>query len=374
MLQRIYIFALTILVAFLLQDNTQADCNGVSPIDGENWIINELTHCWDETIDVKNVEILDGGMRLENVTLVAHGKITINHPTIWEESTITHNSSSNEDNILLQSKLTIKGTNLTINAPEGVFAGSDVEGIALGEGSKLIVTDVDDDPLSKHDVSTISSMNWNSSDPFYGGLEFFSYGSDNGVILKNSVFHHLIQIKNDGNDVIISNNTFYNCSKIQQATGDNLLFENNSIFNITTDVGMRYWGNNGTIQNNLFDGDGAEPHGTYGAVHIIGDNNTVRFNHFLNMTRSGNVLGTYGESSEISIYDNYFEDISYNAIATYANNNKNYIISNNTIINVSTGIRASGENLTIDHNLVEDCGRTDSVGYVGGCITVAGGS
>ena len=90
---------------------------------------------------IKDVEILDGGMRLENVTLVAHGKITINHPTTWEESTITHNSSSNEDNILLQSQLTIKGTNLTINAPEGVWTGSGIEGIELGDDSKLIITD-----------------------------------------------------------------------------------------------------------------------------------------------------------------------------------------------------------------------------------------
>ena len=38
------------------------------------------------------------------------------------------------------------------------------------------------------------------------------------------------------------------------------------------------------------------------------------------------------------------------------------------------GIRASGENLTIFGNVVQDCGRTESAGYVGGCITVAGGS
>jgi len=373
MLQRIYLFAFTFLVAFLLQDNSQADCNGVSPVEGENWIINELTHCWDETIDVKDVEILDGGMRLENVTLVAHGKITINHPTTWEESTITHNSSSNEDNILLQSQLTIKGTNLTINAPEGVWTGSGIEGIQLGDNSKLIITDVDNNPLTKYDVSTISSMNWNSSDPYNGGLEFYSFGNDDGVTLKNSVFHHIFQIKNNGDNVKITNNTFYNCSTIQQAYGDNLLFENNLIHNITNDVSIRYSGNNGTIQNNSFKNDGADPHGSYGAVHIIGNNNTIRHNEFLNMSRLGNVVGTYGEATNISIYNNNFENILYNAIAVYAGNNKNYIISNNTFNNVSTGIRASGENLTISNNLVEDCGRTDSVGYVGGCITVAGG-
>ena len=185
-------------------------------------------------------------MRLENVTLLAHGKITINHPTSWEKSTIIHNSRSNDDHILLQSQLTIKGTNLTINAPEGVYSGSDVEGIALGDNSKLIITDMDNNPLTHNDVSTISSMNWNSSDPYNGGLEFFSYGNDNGVIPKNSIFHHLIQIKNHGDDVVISNNTFFNCSKIQQAW-KLPIFENNRIYNVTNDVAVRYWGNNGSF-------------------------------------------------------------------------------------------------------------------------------
>ena len=60
-----------------------------------------------------------------------------------------------------------------INAPEGVYAGSDVEGIRLDLGSKLIIIDVDDNPLTDYDVSTVSSMNWNISDPFNGGLKYF---------------------------------------------------------------------------------------------------------------------------------------------------------------------------------------------------------
>ena len=136
-LQLLLIFALCLIV---IPETVEGECNGITPIDGEDWIIDELTHCWDESFEINDIEIVEGGMRLENVTLLAHGKITINHPTIWEQSTIIHNSSSNEEHILLQSQLTIKGTNLTINAPEGVFAGSGIEGIALGEGSKLIVT------------------------------------------------------------------------------------------------------------------------------------------------------------------------------------------------------------------------------------------
>ena len=149
----------------IIPETVEGECNGVEPTDGEDWIIDELTHCWDQEIDVHDIEVNNGGLRLENVTLISHGKITIKHPTIWEKSTIIHNSSSNEDTILLESQLTVKGTNLTINAPEGVYAGSDIEGIRLDLGSKLIITDVDDNPLTDHDVSTVSSMNWNISDP-----------------------------------------------------------------------------------------------------------------------------------------------------------------------------------------------------------------
>ena len=120
----------------LLSDESNAECNGVTPVEGENWVIDELTHCWDESFEINDMEVNNGGLRLENVTMLAHGKITINHPTIWEKSSIFHNSSSNEDHILLQSQLTIKGTNLTINAPESVYSGSDVQGIKLGTNSK----------------------------------------------------------------------------------------------------------------------------------------------------------------------------------------------------------------------------------------------
>ena len=149
----------------LLSGESNAECNGVTPVEGENWVIDELTHCWDESFEINDMEVNDGGLRLENVTLTSHGKITIKHPTIWEKSTITHNSSSNEDNIQLESQLTIKGTNLSMYAPEGLYSGSDVEGIRLNLGSKLIITDIDNNPLTTHDVSTISSMNWNVSDP-----------------------------------------------------------------------------------------------------------------------------------------------------------------------------------------------------------------
>ena len=204
MSKQVFFWIILIGGLLLVSSESEAECNGITPVEGENWVIDELTHCWDESFEINDMEVNDGGLRLENVTLTSHGKITIKHPTIWERSTIIHNSSSNEDNIQLESQLTIKGTNLSMYAPEGLYVGSDVEGIRLNLGSKLIITDIDNNPLTTHDVSTISSMNWNVSDPFNGGLEIFSYGQDEGIILKNSIFHHVMQFKNHGNDVIIT--------------------------------------------------------------------------------------------------------------------------------------------------------------------------
>ena len=36
--------------------------NGVEPTDGEDWIIDELTHCWDQEIDVHDIEVNNGGL------------------------------------------------------------------------------------------------------------------------------------------------------------------------------------------------------------------------------------------------------------------------------------------------------------------------
>ena len=216
-------------------------------------------------------------------------------------------------------------------------------------------------------------MNWNVSDPFNGGLEIFSYGQDDGIILKNSVFHHIIQFKNHGDNVIISNNSFYNCSKIQQAWGDGLLFENNKMYNITTDVGLRYWGNNGLIQNNYFEGEGGI-HGNGGAIHILGNNNTVHNNTFVNMNYGGVVIGTYGEAANITITNNSLANIQNSGISLLSSRGKGDLVAHNTMTNISSGIRAIGENLNVFNNSVDNCGWNFNFGYVGGCITIAGGS
>ena len=113
----ICIFILVIALSLIIiPESVEAEVMELHLQMEENWNVDELTHCWDQEIDVHDIDVSDGGLRLENVTLTAHGKITISHPSVWEGSTIIHNTSNNEDTILLESQLTVNGTNLTINA------------------------------------------------------------------------------------------------------------------------------------------------------------------------------------------------------------------------------------------------------------------
>ena len=347
----------------LLSGESNAECNGVTPVEGENWVIDELTHCWDESFEINDMEVNNGGLRLENVTMLAHGKITINHPTIWEKSSIFHNSSSNEDHILLQSQLTIKGTNLTINAPEYVYSGSDVQGIKLGTNSKLIITDIDNNYKTQHDASNISSMNWNTSDVYQGGIEFVGTGDDELVVIKNSIMWHISQISTYSHNTIISNNTFYKCAKLQQSWGDNLTFENNYVYNTTYDVTMRYWGSNATIVNNYVEEN-------RGAFHLVDSHNGLVMNNtFVNITGAHSSLGSWGNSRNITWVGNTMNNVENYGFTLYGSEDS--IIINNSFYKVADPILAGGENITITGNVMDDCGWDYSFEYVGGCITIA---
>ena len=145
------------------------------------------------------------------------------------------------------------------------------------------------------------------------------------------------------------------------------------MYNITTDVGVRYWGNNGLIQNNYFEGEGGI-HGNGGAIHIIGNNNTVHNNTFVNMNYGGVVIGTYGEAANITITNNSLTNIQNSGISLLSSSSNDDLIAHNYLTNVSKGIRGIGENLNVFNNRVDNCGWEVSIGYVGGCISIAGGS
>tara|TARA_B100002052_G_scaffold141915_1_gene130028 strand:- start:5758 stop:10620 length:4863 start_codon:yes stop_codon:yes gene_type:complete len=375
---RLWLFiVLLIPIAVFLGSEAEAGCTGDQPplSSDLNWIITQHTHCWDRDISVKDIEVNEGSFKLENVTLEATGKILLNQKTDWFESTIIHNTTTNSNLLDINAVVTIKGTNLTINAPEHVYGGSGFQGMKLSANSKLIITDMDNDPTTTHDVSNISSMSWNVSDPYMTALEFWGWGNDQTVEFSNSVFHHLFAVRTTGDNVIVRNNSFYYCGTIAFANGDNMIFENNYAYNNSygTNYGawfIDYYGNNGTIRNNFIEeSDGA------GIFVDSGYNYTLNNNTFLNVTSEN--IGGFGQFSASNVegarwYNNTL--INVDSFGFWLNNATNSSVSYNVLNNVTEGLIGGGENLTIHNNVLDECGWNWYAGVVGGCISVGGGS
>ena len=212
-------------------DEISAGYIGVPPPDdGDDWEIDQFTYVWDETINVRDITVSET-FKLQNVTLNITGKVIIEANTEWISSDINHKTTTNSNLINLKDSLLIKGTNLTINAPEHVFDGSGFQGMRLSTNSKLVITDLDNNPETMDDASIISSMNWNISDPYNTALEFWTNGYNTVVEFSNSIFNHLFAVTTNGNNIIVKNNTFNYCGSMVWNYGDNLVFENNHAYN-----------------------------------------------------------------------------------------------------------------------------------------------
>ena len=182
------IFVFTVIL--FTSDEISAGYIGVAPPeDGGDWEIDQFTFVWDETINVRDITVSEGSgtFKLQNVTLNITGKVIIEDNTEWISSDINHKTTTNSNLINLKDSLLIKGTNLTINAPEHVFDGSGFQGMRLSTNSKLVITDLDNNPETMDDASIISSMNWNISDPYNTALEFWTYGSNTCLLYTSAL-------------------------------------------------------------------------------------------------------------------------------------------------------------------------------------------
>ena len=146
-------FAFT-LTLFLLS-NVSAGSNGDAPQEGQDWIITQDTHVWDDNIGVKDIFLSTGKtLKLENVSLSIYGEVDLHGETTWINSTIYHEQDEVLDNISIYSKLEIINTKLTIKAS----SKNDDQGINkvyLHENSLFIIRDFDNDPKTKNDRSVV---------------------------------------------------------------------------------------------------------------------------------------------------------------------------------------------------------------------------
>ena len=146
-------------MSIILIGNAEAGSNGDAPQEGQDWIINQDTHVWDEEVSVKNILINFGKtLKLENVTLDSVGFIEIRGDTEWLNSSILHDKKLPEDNISLYSKLEIVNSKLSMNATDA-YDGNNPNVFYVSKEAELIVRDFDNDETTAEDRSIIKGLN-----------------------------------------------------------------------------------------------------------------------------------------------------------------------------------------------------------------------
>ena len=354
-------------------DEISAGYIGVAPPDdGDDWEIDQFTYVWDETINVRDITVSET-FKLQNVTLNITGKVIIEANTEWISSDINHKTTTNSNLINLKDSLLIKGTNLTINAPEHVFDGSGFQGMRLSTNSKLVITDLDNNPETMDDASIISSMNWNISDPYNTALEFWTNGYNTVVEFSNSIFNHLFAVTTNGNNIIVKNNTFNYCGSMAWNYGNNLVFENNHAYNNNYGWLVDFYGDNALVQNNIIEGSGTGVFFMDGGKNHLIRNNIIKDIPYYGITAEGscpscgvftafNTMNSTWVNNTLMNVDNW---------GIYFHNATNATIQENQFLNMRNGIISEGENSTITHNYFDKNGEGTSCTFF--CIIILNG-
>ena len=114
-MKRLLLLGLIVCAITFASSNASAGSNGDAPQNGQNWIITQDTHVWDEVVSVRDIIVNSGRtLKLENVSLTSHGFMEIRGETRWINSTIYHEQDTDGDNISLYSKLIIINSDLTL--------------------------------------------------------------------------------------------------------------------------------------------------------------------------------------------------------------------------------------------------------------------
>ena len=105
-MKKVSFLLLAITAIIISTGNASAGSNGNAPQNGQNWIITQDTHVWDEEVSVKDIVVNFGKtLKLENVSLSSKGFLEIRGETRWINSTIYHEQDSHGDNISFQRNL-----------------------------------------------------------------------------------------------------------------------------------------------------------------------------------------------------------------------------------------------------------------------------
>jgi len=357
------VFALVLLL--FIADSASAGSNGDAPQEGQDWIITQDTHVWDEQISVKSIIVNVGsGLKLENVNLISIGSITINADSEWINSTIYHDKETIDDNISLYRELELINTNLTMNATDE-YDGTNANVFFVSKEARLIIRDFDGDKNTLDDRSFVRGDNShvtneslvNSHSITIGGCVNSACDNQVGdsdisnIVVENSFFENIYALRIYGNDTYIRNSTFNNSGFIV-STGDNTVFSNNTMLNSWTfwELVIPY-GNNALITDNNLS-NGSAGFGLFRSENSIVRNNICNnyVGYCLRLDNTNNTL----------VSGNFFSNkTSYATLIIDESNNNT--IEKNIFFNTSGGddtVRINGNFNTVKDNYFEKCGYT----------------
>ena len=356
-------FALILLLFFL--SNASAGSNGDAPQEGQDWVITQDTHVWDDEVNVKDIVVTIGKtLKLENVSLTSIGSIQIQGETEWLNSTISHDKRDLGDNISLYSKLEIINTKLLMNATDS-YDGNNANVLYVNKEAELIIRDYDNDETTTSDRSIIKGINAhaqgfdnrNNHSIIIGHCVKVScsHGEEDSDLwfnnakfsVKNSYFENAYAIRLFGKGGKIENTHFSNIGYVNMV-GNDTFFSNNLISNSWSAYDFVGSGMNIAVRNNTFD------NGTNG-LHLwsckpcgwLTNEAVIENNNFLNYNQPA-----WGDSVTLQISDgnnhtvkhNTFKNISNHAFRFNAVNDT--VFTNNTFektgLNAHTGVVKAG--------------------------------
>ena len=218
--------SLSFILAIFIIGNASAGSNGDAPQEGQDWVITQDTHVWDDEVNVKDIVLTLGNtLKLENVSLSSDGHIDLLGDTRWINSTIYHSQSTSGDNVSIQSELTIINSEFilrTIQDNEKETSNS----VYLAPGASLVIRDYDLDSSTLDDQSKIRSDVTGKGNY----TEKFNYtvnigGEKNAkVTVINSQFEYINSLLITGEGSYLKNSSFKFFGNVESGI-DDFIFE-----------------------------------------------------------------------------------------------------------------------------------------------------
>ena len=365
-MKKLVLLLLCISAIIFVSDDANAGSIGTPiPEEGEDWVIDEYTYVWDETIVIHDWLVTaesTGNLKLDNVVLYADGNVEFEKKVEIFNSNITINKQTLQDGVSISDTLDIRNSALSLNSSLDHFYNMSNEGIGLiGDSAYLSITE----------NSLLYSSNFNLSRAYYTAIEIWSNSGNSKVRFENSTIKHLGFARSMGDNTIVRGNHFDYCRSSVQSSGVGFRFTDNFV--------DRGWWEAGAYQVYLSNADEAVISNntfnlTYDTIGLSKSANIIIKNNIFKNTRETYAWSIYAvDSYNLTLRENHFQNHSGSPIVLQRVNES--LIEQNTFFEVygPDNVWVSGINNKIINNTFEYCGTLVSIpsGYgISGCIEV----